>query len=622
MTRKALFQGATLGCIALIAFPVNSFALQGPSGISNTQTNVNCDDFCKQFGPAPNWDTSQGQPQAIGIRSSSNTWSTQDDVLCCQLSGGNSSYQTSSSCPSFSPDPTPSFTGTCANNITIPNSLYSIITNAPAPNPNSDTGSSGLASTTDPSQMCIQAGNILNRCQYHNSQVENYCLAYNILTGHHSKSNLKTGLDADITLAAIDFSVAASCAVGCFSMNPLLAIGACGVGAMIEGAYELTVTMAQQEEMAPVLDQYKGMGGADPGGLAVTGQAGTKAGNIMSDVGLGIGAGLTAANLMKVRQYGKEGAEVEKEVEKEGAKDGTDAGKESKTLENSRRAMACSAMVLYAGLGGIRTAAAIGMNGAKAKACQAVNASFSNSNGAAPPPSGNNSNASGNGSSTGGGSTSVGNGGSAGSSVSGGGSAGNTSASSDASMSAAIDSCRGNPSLPMPQCLAGQGITLPPPTASQATDANLLNNPNLGQALQNAPSIHDLANKALKEGAGAALAAALPPQLGAAGAGLAEVARVAQDNASKLANAMGLETAAVFSGGGSGGAHKEGASGLGTGPFFGAGFGGTFGAKGSDRSVANFDAKFQLNDIWHSNSHLTLFEIISDKLGRVSSRVH
>jgi hypothetical protein len=147
-------------------------------------------------------------------------------------------------------------------------------------------------------------------------------------------------------------------------------------------------------------------------------------------------------------------------------------------------------------------------------------------------------------------------------------------------------------------------------------------------ALSGMPNATDLVNHAATSGAGGALASMLPSSMGSAGEALAAVAQDAQDQGGKLAGSLGMAPpVSTYSGGGGprgGGGGGGGASG--DNATLASLFGNSGGAAGptigrDPTSVTTFGSATPSTDIWHSNTHQTIFDIISSKVLHVTHRV-
>jgi hypothetical protein len=159
--------------------------------------------------------------------------------------------------------------------------------------------------------------------------------------------------------------------------------------------------------------------------------------------------------------------------------------------------------------------------------------------------------------------------------------------------------------------------------SNKASDTNLLTNPELAsKLLSNAPSLKDLENAVKNGGVGAAVSGMMGSTPGSDA--LASLASSAQNDAQALGKQMGLTSGlgpnlTYSSGGGggrSGGSESNPLSSLfGNTPFGG----GAMGVQGP--AIATFGSGPKMPDIYHTGTKLNLFEIVSDKMSKVVSRV-
>ena len=136
-------------------------------------------------------------------------------------------------------------------------------------------------------------------------------------------------------------------------------------------------------------------------------------------------------------------------------------------------------------------------------------------------------------------------------------------------------------------------------------------------ALSN-PNLDNLVHKAVTEGAGAALMSALPAGMGNLGVALGQLADSAQKEAPELSNALGMGAPSTYSGGGGTGASKSTKE-----NFLSSLFGGGLGASRAPQSSTNtttFGESAPSTDIWHTNSLLSLFQIVSNKIEKITPR--
>lgn len=578
-----------VGLITLtLSLPPSALALQQPTGLSNTQSSVNCDDFCTQFVPTSQNNSNQ---VAAGLLSS-NPWSNTDDSLCAEIG------QATSTSYSASPIPAASAAPTC-NNVTLTPNILAAITKG-------GSSGSGISATSDPSSICIEASKIQNHCLYHNSQVESQCIAYKAITGSQGG-----GLSADSILLGLDFGVATICTVACVSMNSA-AITLCSLAATAEGVSEAIYTVKQL---------------TGPVSHAIAANQTATGLNYGSTIGAGLGAaaGVGLGATHATNQWGSNEESKAKPVEKTGATEAEkeaakEAEKEAATQEKEKgKALACGTAALFAILGGVRTASMVMLSKTSADACHSINSLFSSNSGGAGSSSGSGN---GNGASgSKGGNSSGGSGvGSSGGSANSAATGGNLAGINSDQLNQLSNCLRGNPSATNAQCQSQAGIGQTQTTAS--TDANLFTpNKNAGPLLAPTGNLGDLVKKAVTEGAGPALGSILPASTGNAGATLATLASTAQAEAPSLAEALHMGSAYASGGGGGKGPTGGAASADPFASLFGAPGGTGGGSFGTPSNIASFGEAPMVQDIWHTGTKLTLFQIISEKTWRVSNRV-
>jgi len=159
--------------------------------------------------------------QALGL-SGSGGWSTSDDQWCA-----NHNAQTS---PTVLPSPAP------------------IGATLPA-------GTCTTAQMYPGDTSCAQTTAEVTHCQYHNSQTESYCMAY---------EGAKVAGGGEKTILALDIAATSICAVDCAAPTSFGGnIGeACEVGATVAGAAEIIVTLTQQSStMGKIADLALGGAG-------------------------------------------------------------------------------------------------------------------------------------------------------------------------------------------------------------------------------------------------------------------------------------------------------------------------------------------------------------------------
>lgn len=583
-----------LGVILNFMSSQTTFALQPPSGLNNTQTSVNCDDFCSQFV------SSAGAKTAAGLLSSS-PWSISDDTLCAELG------QPTSNAYNANPAPAASRGVTCTGvNIT------QNVANAIAAG---GSGGSGIQATQDPSQSCVEAGKLRDHCLYHNSQVESHCMTYKLIT-----SGAGGGIQLDGILLGVDFGVAATCGIACATENPV-AIGLCSVAATAEGIAELSVTLTQmQSPLAQAVNNFQqasqamSIGSAAGGGLGAMG-------------GIAVGAnGIINATSEKTAQTttqaSRQGSQTTARTSRTGRTAAKDAAKDAAQDESKKaqdkiskeKVLACGTAAIFAALGGIRTAALVIMSNSAGDACNSVNQLFSNNTG----PSGSGTGGSGSGQ--------YGNSAASAGGIGGGegarGTGGNLAGLSTDQLNKVSDCLRTNPAATNQQCANQAGIGQSQTTAS--TDGNLFApNGNAGSLLSPIPNLGDFVKKATTEGAGSALGSILPSSISAdMGSALATVANTGQNEAPSFASALHLESAYASGGGGGAGAGKTGGSADNSfASLFGNSAGGGGAITGSNGSLMTYGDGPRVEDIWHTGTKMTIFQIISSRTWRVSNRL-
>jgi hypothetical protein len=307
-----------------------------------------------------------------------------------------------------------------------------------------------------------------------------------------------------------------------------------------------------------------------------------------------------------VRKRGKNSLDKLDDISKQASRDlaeeqskklGKDAAK--KTQDKIARGMACATAAMFGVLVGIRTYNLMTLKKLQGDSCKKVNSLLGSS------PSVN-----GTGTGTGTGNNTVSAGGGDSGNVNSGG--GDTSAPTADQMDT-YDNCKAQ-GRSTPECISVAGLN--DGQTSRATDANLLSRPDVADnLLNNVPSLKDLVKAAEVGGAGAALSSMLPP--GEATDALAALAKHAQDQGSSLADQLGMGFA--YSSGGGGGINSSSAAKANPFSLFGAGAPGL--GAGANRNVASFGNPSPLIDIWHTGTHLNLFQIVSEKIEKVTHRV-
>lgn len=210
----------------LISFLPSAWSAQWISPVTSSGTTVStgntvsagntadsepqsCDDFCSQFKKV------DGKAQSI---TSSSVWNSEDDALCSSLNVATSSTQ-----PGL-----PSNSDYTSMNCDVPlnDKMVSAIHATPS---------------SDPTSTCSAARKVRDLCKYHNSIVENHCWAYLA-----SSINQSIAYSVNAGLLALDYGVAATCGVACYTLNPV-ASGACGAGDILAGGAEIAATIAMSQ---------------------------------------------------------------------------------------------------------------------------------------------------------------------------------------------------------------------------------------------------------------------------------------------------------------------------------------------------------------------------------------
>lgn len=243
--------------------------------VSQGTPTVNCSDFCSQFVNTP-------------TQQSSNSWNTADDQMCFM-----------------------------------------------AGSPTSDDPSVNVMPSSIPS---VLPEGLVNRCKYHNSQAEQYCLAYLSIEGNTSdksvsgvenqdikqKNDSKYGSkDVNIALLSLDYATLAACTTACFSDPASMAVlnGVCAAASITTGIFEMTQSamLASNNTTAAVNSAIAGI--ATMGGAAAaqnsyaaykstqglkSATAGEKASNNKAACGtavmMAVVAGIRTSNIVKMNQ--------------------------------------------------------------------------------------------------------------------------------------------------------------------------------------------------------------------------------------------------------------------------------------------------------------------------------
>jgi hypothetical protein len=381
-------------------------------------------------------------------------------------------------------------------------------------------------------------------------------------------------------LLAMDVIVAADCAIVCFYPMAAAALNSiCQYGAMVAGIAEMADTIAMSQS---------------PAGMMV--------GSLLATAGIGLGvahAVVHGAAQGAVAEV-KEGDKVV--TKGQDAQKGTGDGTNNQT-EGEKDKLACVTAVTFAVMAGIRAYNIVTAGKTKDDACAAVQKSVSKATVAAGGPKAdpNNSNfkpLNGGGGGGGGGSGAINTPGGGANSGSGGDKGGDGGKRPDLN------------------CVSGGGgVGGCGAAATAGLDGQALQRSGLDKAV-GAKAAELAAHSSGNPNAGAMIAGALGGQGGDFGSGVAALAAEAQKEPPKV-DGMG----SAYSGGGGGGGGSGGGGGGGN-PFAALFGGGAAGAgPGNGTSAAAFGQGAPQVDIWHTGTHMNLFEIISEKVAKVSHRV-
>lgn len=428
---------------------------------------------------------------------------------------------------------------------------------------------------------CGEANKRLLQCKYRNSQVESQCMAYKALKG---------AADIEWVLLVLDLAATASCATACFTGG--LATPICEGAAMGAGAAEMVATFAMDQ--GPVGRMVNGIAAA--GGLASASigaaQGGFGAAKTVSETSDGFqrsADGGFTRSLDKGGGVAEKGGDQAKELQGNLDKANEDQSKKGKDA-------ACVSAVCFAVLSGLRVYNIISQNNAKSDACDKVKKLFSEA--AVVDPTGQPDVNYGN--------YTPQNGTSAGGLGGKGGSTATLGGAANSGMA-----CIG----------AGGGLAACPATAktekSGATDAGVLSRSGLDKAVGPMAAQLDSLRPRVGEGAGSLMGAAMG---GGSGSGvLSTLAAEAQQHATDLGAQFAPSSYNGGGGGGGGGRGGGGDNGLGgLASLFG---GGAQGPAAPRNMVAQYGKPGSPSDIWHTGTHLNLFEIVSGKMEKVATRV-
>ncbi len=446
----------------------------------------------------------------------------------------------------------------------------------PIPPPDATSGKKGCnVIMVSGDKDCTTVNKQILQCKLFGSQVIPACLAYKAVGN---------AIGFQTLVAAADVAAAASCGSACGNgvVLPIaVAMGACqAVGAAAAVTELVSVfTMSSGPEASIVSGLLAGAGGVGVGGTVYAG---------------GIGAAQTAEEaaeeaslkLTTNDSLSSTGDDIIKA--RDNAKDA------AKETENAQQKFACAAAIFFTGMAVSRIVSAELYKGhQQGEACKNIQSLISNAAAAnpdSPSPTNLNTAGFGPGGAVGGGGGGISNAG------------GLTSNAGDPS---------GNTNV-------GNTNAVLPPGFEKATDGGLLSNSKLDKIV--APLIPPVLS-ALKSGAsvGSLLEKAVG---GEAGAGLSTLASAAQAHAKEIGATLngGGPAGSSYSSSGGGG-RSGGSGGAGSDPFA-ALFGGA-GAKGGSAAAGGTQSfgRAPANDIWHAGTHMNIFEIVSDKVSKVSSRV-
>ncbi len=373
------------------------------------------------------------------------------------------------------------------------------------------------------------------------------------------------GLAWEYVLLALDLVAATACTIACVMEESV--IGAVAARAAMDNVctiLELSVTLVQT-----VLTELMNN---DAVGRAVNGIAG----------GLGfVGGAMTMVTNGGIVMSQGEGAT------------------ESTTASSAGKAMICVLAVLMAIFSGLRIAAIVNDGSTKSGACTNISNAMSSSTtaGASSAPDLNSNNYTPtNGSSGAGGGLGTG-----------GSTTGNAGSGAGA-----------NPIASNPACQSGSLSGGCFGQAAGATDGGLINSAGIAPKVIPAAAAMDFGalHNAANSGAGAALGGSLGGRGGDLGASIAGLAQTAQDHAAEIGASLG----GYSGGGGGGGGGAKGGSDSGLGGL-GSLFGGGGGAAGPKAMDSFGKTKEPETDIFHTGNPKSLFEILSEKVGKVASRV-
>jgi len=527
---------------------------------------VDCDSFCSTMVGVDYL----GNP----LGSNSNNWGTASDYWCqthgsINAATGNSQYRTN---PNYisSNDP----------------SLPSALQGSSALTVVQDCGGGLEKLQMDGNLTCDQLAQSAERCAYHGSQAQSYCMAYNSAFDGSKQNTIALSLDA---------TALGACATAC----ALTATGAVTAGATVlaaEAACTAGDIAASVGEIASVVEMSQSPTAqtirkvASYGTLGVAGAMGASAANNFDK------SGVETTD----EDVGDEDALEEKSIEQV-------------ENEKSTSKMACASAAIFAGMLGLRIWDRVNAQKAKTTACNNIQSLVSNATTA-----------------TSGSAVAGNNPSSTPTPLSISGSGGTTSSSSNPSSSAGGTNTSSVPNAQIAQnatstgCPVGQTCTTATQSSGSATSGGMLSslppdqsaglqnmmrqlqdNGTLGQ-VQSAPTGAQAVNAALGNLAGSDL-----------GRSLASVAGAVDQNPNDFLAMVPSSTGGRAPSSTKGKPDSSGdplgifKAGKGTGPTASANATLTFGDQVAPQST----------DIWHASTSLNLFEIVSGKIGQVTSRV-
>jgi hypothetical protein len=413
---------------------------------------------------------------------------------------------------------------------------------------------------------CTAANQKLRHCKVYSialtGQNTSYCMAYE--TAYQAE-----GLN--IGLLALDITAAGTCAASCFTPGGLIGGGVGGICAAAGGIAGIT-------EIVGVFKMQ------DP--TSTTGKA-------LADVAGAAGIGLAAVNAKYARDAYQAGKTAAKE---EGEK-----ALEDEALSKGKKISCIASAALYSAMAGFRVYNLTQMSSIKDSACTNVQKLMST--------------ALAHDTSTG---SSANNGINAGGSSDGGASGGSTGVNGTTGGSSI------SPAQNMVACPNDPAQLCASQSAAQSIDGGSLVNSGLDHTL--APQAQALLDHGLGKqaksgaGAGAMMSGATGGALGDFGAALARVADAAQKNPNDLASLI-PNISSVMSGGGgagSGGAKADDSLNAIMSAFGGGAAAGGGGVQGP--GLASFGTE-PITDIWHTKTNENLFQIISNKISKVTNRI-